>query len=579
MKRLFTLLALLLIAALALSACNGDTPNPPDTTDTTATETTPPIPSEIDIVKDGVANYTIVRPDNADQATVEAASRLRKLIAQYTGVSPILATDWIKPGSDYDHSTFEILIGRTAYSESSNALDTLTYGDFIIKADGNKLVINAWSADGLSRAITELADEMIASATDGNFSLPGNFQVTDTAIEGVNTLPIYPNGSLDSIYTSTKDVRLLIFEETNASAYDTYLNALKANGYTEYAQNNIAENKFSTYVTDAYVVNLAYYAHKEETRITIEPRTTLPITEAENTYQKAVEPKFTMIGLESQSDLQNGMSFVWQLADGSYIIVDGGFNNVHDTQTLYRYMKNNAPDPENITIAAWLITHGHGDHHGAYYRFSEVYGKKVNVELVIGNFPTSDFIEGGVSPNGVSSIVTNAQKYFAGSKFLTAHTGQKLYLRDAVLEILYTQEDILPQTFSDLNTASLAFSITLGGQRFLILGDADELACAILYHAFGDYLKSDFIQTSHHGYSNGSSGSYGTLSVYKAAAAPVVLWPVGDYNYKHVVGAYSYSKYLQEAETTKEIVVAGSRTFTISLPYTYGTSGFDTILK
>lgn len=577
MKRSLALLILLLTLSLLLSC--GDSASPPaETTAPPAAETTAPL-EPLDIVKDGKAQFVIVRAEEADKDSVEVASRLRKLIMEYTGASPELTTDWIKPGETPDPNTLEILVGRTVYPQSAEALQGLPYGDYVIRAIGNKLVINAWNAEGLARAVTALATEMQAAPEKGNFSLPGDYSVTGNAVEEINTIPLYSDAMTESVYPADKDTHLLSFPKTDISAYEAYLAALEKNGFTRYAQNDLADNRFTTLISETQTVNVGFYARQKETRLTIEPREVLPPTEAENTYETKTTPMFTMIGLESESDLQNGQCLIWQLSDGSYIIVDGGFSNYRDAKMIYNHLRDNAPDPENIVIAAWFIPHNHGDHHGAYFTFCQSYGKAVTTELVVGSFPSTDYIaDGGISPNGVSGVESNAKQYLK-AQYLTARPGQKLLLRDAEVDVLYTQENLIPQTYTNLNAASLVISLKLGGQCFLVLADAPEITCSFLYTTYGSTLKSDFIQAAHHGYSNGSSADRGTLGVYQSAAAPVVIWPVGDYNYRTVVGGYTYSVYLQTCETTREIVVAGNRVFTVPLPYTPGTSGQTTILN
>ena len=79
------------------------------------------------------------------------------------------------------------------------------------------------------------------------------------------------------------------------------------------------------------------------------------------------------------------------LEDGRFIMIDGGQNigGMHtgydpwaQVDTIYNVLSDlyvkaygYAPSNENpITIAAWIITHGHGDHISAMWDFSHKYG-------------------------------------------------------------------------------------------------------------------------------------------------------------------------------------------------------------
>ena len=61
-------------------------------------------------------------------------------------------------------------------------------------------------------------------------------------------------------------------------------------------------------------------------------------------------------------------------------------------------------------------------------------------------------------------------------------------------------------------------------------------------------------------------------------SSPVVFWPIGNQDYSGM-SSRAYSAHLQNLKSTKEIFVAGSRQVRIMLPYTYGTSGSESILK
>ena len=277
MKRYLSLLALLLITLLISTACGDNPPVDVDPTDTTeAVPQTEPAPVDLDIIQNGTVNYAIVRGEKADDTTVAAATQLFKTIIEKTGIYPEFTTDWIKPGSSYDSSTLEILVGATGHSESAEALKDIPYGDYVITPVGNKLVINAWSSSALSSAVYAFMDEMANSTTEGNFSLPADYCKTGTAIKSVNALPAYGDGGPSVIYHTGDDNQLLIFENTTEDAYNAYLKSLENAGFTLYANNKITENAFATYINDDYVVNAGYYDYQKSVRVIIEPRTNLP---------------------------------------------------------------------------------------------------------------------------------------------------------------------------------------------------------------------------------------------------------------------------------------------------------------
>lgn len=583
MRRLLALLLILSALTAGLSACD----KAPQTNDlpaasTAAPETEAPAP-DTPLVVDGQTAYTIIRAEKAAQPIIDAAIQLRELIGGKTQVFPGLSTDWHKRGTELDHTKPEILVGMTEYNESTDVMTGLGYGDYIITRVGEKLVINAWSEVALGEAISQFGAYIRENGKEGELILPADFSLSGTALPILNEIPHYENAVLRSVYHAGENNQVVILNDTDPDEYSTYRGALEADGYTLHTENQITDNLFATYYNDDYVVNAGYYAYNKEARIIVEPRKTLQPLEKDNQYQKVIEPSFAMLGLEFQNGeslTTNGQCFIYQLCDGSYIIVDGGLSRERDAKAIYDYLRTHAPDPNNITIAAWFITHAHGDHHGAYSTFSKNYASKVKLELIIGNFPSEEArIAGGLGTDGSGGpkLLTYTSR-FAGAKFIKTHVGQKFYLRDAEIEILYTLESYAPGVLDYFNTSSLVFTVDLGGQRFLVTGDASNAALNVTTKMYGDYLKSDFVQVAHHGGSTGSTGTEAVSKTYTLAASPVVLWPTGlNYYPKRLSSPANVT--ILELASTKEIFVAGAREVRFTLPYTFGTSGLESILK
>lgn len=582
MKRYLALLIALLLAALMLFACNDNAPDSSGTQvpeETSAPETDAPV-ADLIITENGIANFPLIRADQAHSSEIDAVAQLAKAIESATGAYPELSTDWIKPGEAYVPHTCEILVGRTAYPQSKQVLENLPYGDYVIAAVGNKLVLNAWSPEGIQAAVNILTETILASTENGRLVLPGDLYLTGTAVRSLNTIPAYAEAEPSNIFCLDETDFLLVFPDATADTYATYCKALTEDGFTLYTENDITENRFTTYTTEDYTLTAGYYAYSSEIRLIIEPRGTLPALQNDKTATGPMTPSFVFFGLGEEEDYRGGQSMLWQLSDGSYIVVDGGYNIIENARQLYTYMRDNAPDPNNITVAAWILTHPHGDHHGAFLQFCKVYADRVKVEMFMGNFPGKDVREAGGLSDGMSStkIISYMTENFPGTPFLKNRVGQELYIRDAKIEILYTLDSYLPRNLTYLNTSSMIFTMEIGGQRFLITGDASQDACLITHSMYGSYLKSDYVQIAHHGAGVGSSSIKGLTALYSAAEAPVVLWPSSVHAYNAYRGN-AHNAHALKLESTKEIIVAGDRVFRVSLPYTPGTSEQETILK
>ena len=237
-----------------------------------------------------------------------------------------------------------------------------------------------------------------------------------------------------------------------------------------------------------------------------------------------MESTFTQVGLYYDPDreanaekgvMKNiaGMCYVMRLEDGSFIVIDGGFDEAYNADRLYSTLEHQAPDPENIVIAAWIFTHDHGDHVGVLRRFAQKYKTEVTVEKFIHSFPFS---------SGESHI--SAMRGFSGAKIYKSHAGQKYYLRNAEIEILYTTDLYLDnvETMDDTNKASQVFTISSHGTKFMMFGDyyhgKDETVSTIYSNAT---LESHVMQHAHHGVSDASN------KVVLTVAPTYVFWPTG----------------------------------------------------
>ena len=84
-------------------------------------------------------------------------------------------------------------------------------------------------------------------------------------------------------------------------------------------------------------------------------------------------------------------------------------------------------------------------------------------------------------------------------KIVTCHTGQEFYLADAKIEFLHTIEDYYPDSIevlnsNRLNASSAIFTIEVGGQKTMYLGDCATDESIALVDMWDDYLRYDIMQ-------------------------------------------------------------------------------------
>ena len=179
MKKVLSLILVLVLAIGLLAGCGGDEGN--DGSDTNSTNVDGLISTaDVNFITDGEATYRIVRPDG-DSTTGTAAQDIFKHMKSNFGMTIRNVSD-----TTADEDSYEILLGLTNRTESKQALaylDSKTgarYNDYIICTIGKKICIYAESTEAMDAAAeyfvkTYAVSETVkggivyTKATEGNF--------------------------------------------------------------------------------------------------------------------------------------------------------------------------------------------------------------------------------------------------------------------------------------------------------------------------------------------------------------------------------------------------------------------------
>ena len=595
MKKYHLLLCLALILSLMLCACGGEVTE--TTTDTSATETTvatEPVVTSVDIVRDGKAIFNVVRDEDADTAAlvVSQARSVIDKVKSLTGAMPKLNTDWVKRGEELDSSTYEILMGVTDYPETKQVMEGLKYGECAIRLVGNKIVVFGYTDTTMAHAVAHLNRVLETALSEDKKTITVSAQDLEyfkSHDEQMNALPLYENGNYRSYYKAGNSTSEFIIGDTTVDQYREYLKKLEANGFTCYTTHQITDNHFATYTNETYTVTAGYYDYEESVRLIIEPLAPAVGLEEDNVYTPVTTSQITMLGMEYKNNdgsyTSNGLSVLIRLTDGRFIVVDGGFNRAKHSSELMKQLKEQsagyAKSMKDITIAAWIVTHPHGDHDGLLYgKYSDFMG--IKVERILANFLSETEL---TKANNSDSVGANwgdtegfeYQKVLTAAKALGAtvhqvHVGQVFWFADLKMEVLYTIESFGPKVCNALNTTSIVLRMEFGGETvYMSTGDATGYGMEICTKMYGDYMQSDIIQVCHHGYTTWGNDS-GMIKAYRTINAPTVLWPQGLNAYPNFKGA-SYNAVLFTVPNYKEVYVSGAEgdSIVIPIPYTVGT--------
>ncbi len=332
--------------------------------------------------------------------------------------------------------------------------------------------------------------------------------------------------TLANTYENAKNQNVVLrYTDVSEARFEEYYNALLRD-FTLYNEKTVVGNHFATLVTDTHELHICFYQAISEMRVIYGIRGWLPSKEAP-VCDESLPLTLTQMGLIVNS----GLSLVVTLADGSFLLIDGGkeANDEHqDRKNLFEFLWEHKPKHhEKPKIAAWLISHSHTDHINLCQEFLKEYGDRVELALFGYNFP--DFETGIITKSEGKELYWQTttkdllDKRFPNTTRYTMHTGQSLLLPGCEVEILTTWEDFWPQEMPSANHSSFIIRLKFAtGKTVMLPTDAWKPTTALAVSIWGDYLKSDVLQVVHHGLSGGN------IDFYKAVAPELLLWPTPE---------------------------------------------------
>ena len=563
-QRKIILVLLMVVLAVFVQSCTGnagpgeDTADPSDVT---------PVLQDVSIVADNAAEYSIVICEGASSAVADASRGVMTAIQNATGVKLAWTDDFV----DGDVPPKEILVGRTNREESAQVLRTLTYGEYAIRVVNGKIVIAAWNEDALKAACDEFARFIGESASEGLLVVSGEYSADGVGCDALAKLPPYGAIEENIQFVDLGDDCLMVYaKDTDESEFRSYFTVLENAGYTRFALRQLGDNLHAVYVNENKIVHASYMAADKDARISVEDSYDMTLF-TEQEYEKVCEPSVTLVGQEGYMNdtegvpNQTGLCLIFRLEDGRFIVVDGGRYVPAAGPLIRKTLRSLAVDKDNITVAAWFLTHAHDDHTGGFVHFTDDLNlhKQIKIENVIHHMVTPEqyaTVNDPAQSDRVRGVLANK---LADTNVIKAHTGQVFYIGGMEIEMLFTYEDLEPSPLEYMNTTSLVFRVTCRDNTVMVLGDASNRSCTYLVRSYGDYLKSDMVQISHHGYTGG------TIPLYEAIDADVALWPTGvmsvDGSYEKLM-ARDYNA--KAVELAREVYIAGKIAHTLPLPYT-----------
>lgn len=377
-----------------------------------------------------------------------------------------------------------------------------------------------------------------------------------------NDIPAYVTGGLvRPIFDEGDGSYQICIQNTNRDEFDAYAAVLEEEGFTVHSKKEISagsansdKNVFITYVGRGIHIYYSWTPALGVSRIIMTPEEPLPSLEKPE-LEKAdtVTPSVTQMQLDGA-----GMMYAIQLADGKFIVIDGGVYGLEDTWRLHDYLVEKTPEGKKPTIACWMYTHPDPDHIQLATEFPAKYAEEIEIESFAYNFSSDSFVTAGNQNDATiiaafQTLIKNDKTYYPDATHYQIHAGQTYYFKGVEIEILITSEEFYPNQPQVWNDTSAAWRMKFdNGQTVMFLGDCQAVLCQQLEDTYGDYMKSDMLQLAHHGLIGGD------LELYQLIDPDICFWSTdverfngtyAKYNYKYCLGegGCDYNGYLRDA--------------------------------
>ncbi len=369
----------------------------------------------------------------------------------------------------------------------------------------------------------------------------GSITTSENTEEPFTENEIAKLGTADNSYLCGDSSRLNSYEEKTYEDFDRICRYLVYDGYDEYCSSERNGSAFATYIKGSKLASIYWLKERGELNIVMSSTAGKNLPPA---TPGVTDGRFetTVVQLQ-QTEKVNGMGYIIRLADGSFIIYDGGYANM--TEPLYNKLVE-LSGGENIVIRAWVLTHSHADHYPAFAGFAASYADKVSLEYVL----TAPVAYGDAENKYLNGSVYDDIAKFSGAKSCIVHTGMTFTFCNLKMEILFSPEELyIDAKQNNFNNSSIVSRLYSDGYSMLFMGDAAKETAAFLTETYGTYLQSNMCQVSHHGVEDVP------LSFYTTVKANILWYPCSRSLYNLTDRNGDVRRALERASYTEEILI------------------------
>ena len=536
-----------------------------------------------------LVKFILVKSDTANDVNEQVARDLQAFFDENKTIVKITTDSALeKSTAKYD---FKFFFGKSRHESVSDFTSEIGYGEYGVYATADSLCFMCWDESSYEAACAiyyEIFDHVFKGGSFLDFEGGKYVGAAETTLDSDAPIP----EKFDSITDVGEGAVQFYSLDSTMEEFEAYCARVADAGFALHTTNVMNKTHCATYYNDKYIVNVVFAGGDAEgvlgetadrsLRIVIEPTagTALPMLEKETATEEAATP-IKLVMLDNNSDhsvdkfsREGNLCLIIQLSNGHFIVIDS--NNNACAKSVNDYLRGMAPDGKPI-VDAWILTHFHEDHIGGFVTLcnSSSMLRYTTVKSVIYAFPSDRVLD---TPGDVLQHMDLPRTFYSvtkpkltekGTTFYRARTGQKYYFGDAEIEILWTFEDIAPHNIflkDRSNPTCMGFTVTIAGQKLMITGDSSTEELKVAAIRYGDYLKSDLVQLSHHGYGDGNVGH----DFYKYVNSPYAICSGID---------YAYGDGEKWAKNNAEVFIVREKYGTCVIPLPYDGGKFESAIK
>ena len=396
---------------------------------------------------------------------------------------------------------------------------------------------------------------MIGCTQNGQDEFPEGESESETEAETLApALDPASFGKADIEYDCQDDSVLSTYKDKTAEDFAGVCSFYLEEGYSVYSSSEKAGNLFATYVRGSDMAHVYWIKSSGELNIVLSETAgdTLPPAQTPEIMQG--ECKVTVTQMRDSGNV-NGMCYIVQLPDGSFIVYDGSYEK-RGIKVLNQIEELHTGEGTPL-IRAWVLTHSHDDHYPAFSYICNKKADKVKVEYVI-LAPIDQELALQIGGDAYFNGDVHSDIAKLGAKTVFAHTGMEFSFGDYKMEVLLAPDDLFKvgnhnQYFNNSSTVTRIYG---KDYSMLFTGDIGKEGTDLMTEMYGEYLQSNACQVSHHGVEDVP------LEFYELVQASILYYPCNKWLYDQKERHYEVRKAMEERSYTKEILIAGVGQFT-----------------